>query len=175
MAADRRHPAVNDVYLTLVGASNTLADVQRRLDLEFRASYPDHANPAKLVGRVKRVQEEVAALKDLCRDLLAQKQELIDMMRTSLAAQRSATQRLLASSGLPLMTDDEEAAYTSLKQVIDEWTDQLKPMAGRFSLLCSSSLDFVMGNSLQLAVVSLAGGPDGENEDTNQILFSAIL
>jgi hypothetical protein len=26
------------------------------------------------VGRVKRVQEEVAALKDLCRDLLAQKQ-----------------------------------------------------------------------------------------------------
>lgn len=60
-------------------------------------------------------------------------------------------------------------------QVIDEWTDQLKPMAGRFSLLCSSSLDFVMGNSLQLAVVSLAGGPDGENEDTNQILFSAIL
>ncbi|KAF7007309.1 unnamed protein product [Triticum aestivum] len=148
MAADRRHPAVNDVYLTLVGASNTLADVQRRLDLEFRASYPDHANPAKLVGRVKRVQEEVAALKDLCRDLLAQKQELIDMMRTSLAAQRSATQRLLASSGLPLMTDDEEAAYASLKQVIDEWTDQLKPMAG---------------------------GPDGENEDTNQILFSAIL
>ncbi|KAM3364382.1 hypothetical protein ACQJBY_014619 [Aegilops geniculata] len=148
MAADRRHPAVNDVYLTLVGASNTLADVQRRLDLEFRASYPDHANPAKLVGRVKRVQEEVAALKDLCRDLLAQKQELIDMMRTSLTAQRSATQRLLASSGLPLMTDDEEAAYASLKQVIDEWTDQLKPMAG---------------------------GPDGENEDTNQILFSAIL
>ncbi|VAH27487.1 unnamed protein product [Triticum turgidum subsp. durum] len=175
MAADRRHPAVNDVYLTLVGASNTLADVQRRLDLEFRASYPDHANPAKLVGRVKRVQEEVAALKDLCRDLLAQKQELIDMMRTSLAAQRSATQRLLASSGLPLMTDDEEAACASLKQVIDEWTDQLKPMAGRFSLLCSSSLDFVTGNSLQLVVVSLAGGPDGENEDTNQILFSAIL
>lgn len=148
MAADRRHPAVNDVYLTLVGASNTLADVQRRLDLEFRASYPDHANPAKLVGRVKRVQEEVAALKDLCRDLLAQKQELIDTMRTSLAAQRSATQRLLASSGLPLMTDDEEAAYASLKQVIDEWTDQLKP---------------------------IAGDADGENEDTNQILFSAIL
>lgn len=28
----------------------------------------------KLVGRVKRVQEEVAALKALCRDLLAQKQ-----------------------------------------------------------------------------------------------------
>jgi hypothetical protein len=100
------------------------------------------------VGRVKRVQEDVAALKDLCRDLLAQKQvssdplpnprfpsssrsadpvglsslparpqELIDLMRTSLAAQRSATQRLLASSGLPLMTEDDEAAYGNLKQV----------------------------------------------------------
>ncbi|KAI5008319.1 uncharacterized protein LOC123425072 [Hordeum vulgare subsp. vulgare] len=148
MATPPRHPAVNDVYLTLLGASNTLADVQRRLDLEFRASYPDHANPAKLVGRLKRVQEEVAALKDLCRDLLAQKQKLIDMMRTSLAAQRSATQRLLASSGLPLMTDEEEATYTSLKKVIDEWTDQLKPMAG---------------------------DADGENEDTDQILFSAIV
>jgi len=144
----RHHPGVNDVFLTLVGASNALADVQRRLDLEFRSSYPDHANPAKLVGRVKRVQEEVAALKDLCRDLLTQKQELIDLMRTSLAAQRSATQRLLASSGLPLMTEDDEAAYGNLKQVIDEWTDQLRPMAG---------------------------DADGEDQDTNQILFSAIL
>lgn len=94
-------------------------------------------------------------------------------MRTSLAAQRSTTQRLLASSGLPLMTDDEEATYASLKQVspppqqkkthklgtghersdefvclllfmvqvIDEWTDQLRPMAGTFFWVCSSSLD----------------------------------
>jgi hypothetical protein len=47
MAADpsgRHHPAVNDVFLTLVGASNALSDVQRRLDLEFRASYPDHVS-----------------------------------------------------------------------------------------------------------------------------------
>ena len=32
------------------------------------------ANPTKLVARVKLVQEEVAALKELCRDLLTQKQ-----------------------------------------------------------------------------------------------------
>ena len=38
-------------------------------------------------------------------------------MQTSLVAQRSATQRLLASSGLPLMTQDDEAAYGNLKQV----------------------------------------------------------
>lgn len=44
-------------------------------------------------------------------------QELIDRMRTSLAAQRGAAQRLLASSGLPLMTDADEAAYANLSQV----------------------------------------------------------
>jgi hypothetical protein len=50
MAADpsrRRpeyHPAVNDVLLTLTNARGTLADVQRRLDLEFRAAYPDHVS-----------------------------------------------------------------------------------------------------------------------------------
>jgi len=70
-------------------------------------------------------------------------QELIDLMRTSLAAQR-----LLASSGLLLMTEDDEAAYGNLKQVIDEWTDHLKPMAG---------------------------DADVEDQDTNQILFSAIV
>lgn len=40
----RHHPAVNDVLSTLAGASNALADVQRRLDVEFRASYPDHVS-----------------------------------------------------------------------------------------------------------------------------------
>jgi hypothetical protein len=32
------------------------------------------ANPVKLVARLKRIQEEVAAVKGLCRDLLTQKQ-----------------------------------------------------------------------------------------------------
>jgi hypothetical protein len=40
------------------------------LDLRRRLQ----ANPAKLVARVKQVQEEVAALKDLYRDLLTKKQ-----------------------------------------------------------------------------------------------------
>ena len=106
MAADpsrrrpQHHPAVHDVLSTLTEARGTLADVQRRLDLEFREAYPDHvsilvtllrnrffpfladgirrrrlhANPAKLVARVKRVVEEAAALKEMSRDLLTQKQ-----------------------------------------------------------------------------------------------------
>ncbi|KAF0910544.1 hypothetical protein E2562_002986 [Oryza meyeriana var. granulata] len=152
MAADlsgrrpRHHSAVNEVLSTLAAANSTLADVQRRLDVEFRAAYPDHANPVKLVARLKRIQEEVAALKGLCRDLLAQKQELIDTVRTSLAAQRSATQRLLTSSGLPPMSEEDEAAYANLNQIIDEWTAQVSPETG-----------------------------DGKDEDTNQIFFSAVV
>uniref|UniRef100_A0A0D9V641 Protein FAM33A n=1 Tax=Leersia perrieri TaxID=77586 RepID=A0A0D9V641_9ORYZ len=143
----RQHSAVSDVLSTLAAANSTLADVQRRLEAEFRAAYPDHANPAKLVARLKRIQEEVAALKGLCRDLLVQKQELIDTMRTSLMVQRGATQRLLASSGLPLMSDEDEAAYANLNQIVDEWTAQVEPETSR----------------------------NEKAEDTNQIFFSAVV
>lgn len=152
MAADpsgrrpRHHPAVNDILSTLADANAALADVQRRLDLEFRASYPDHANPAKLVARLKRVQEEVAALKDLCRDLLTQKQELIDRISVSLVSQRGTTQRLLAASGLPPLSDADEAAQNSLDQVIDEWMAHMKPIVG-----------------------------EDKKQDANQILFSTVI
>jgi hypothetical protein len=38
------HPAVNDILSTLADASAALKDVQRRLDLEFHDSYPDHVS-----------------------------------------------------------------------------------------------------------------------------------
>ncbi|CAD6241978.1 unnamed protein product [Miscanthus lutarioriparius] len=120
-----------------------------RLDLEFRAAYPDHvsiflstapfladgirrrrlhANPAKLVARVKRVVEEAAALKEMSRDLLTQKQELIDQIRVSLMAQRRMTQRLLAASGLPPMSEEDETVHNSLNEVIQDWTAQVSPI-----------------------------------------------
>ncbi|TVU27931.1 hypothetical protein EJB05_19433, partial [Eragrostis curvula] len=40
----RYHTAVSDVLSTLANATTALADVQRRLDLEFRAAYPDHVS-----------------------------------------------------------------------------------------------------------------------------------
>ncbi|AQK55881.1 uncharacterized protein LOC100276200 [Zea mays] len=156
MAADpsrRRpeyHPAVNDVLLTLTNARGTLADVQRRLDLEFRAAYPDHANPAKLVARVKRLEEEAAALKEMCRDLLTQKQELIDQIRVSLMAQRGMTQRLLAASGLPPLSDADETVHNSLNEVIQDWTAQVSPITREIE-----DLD--------------------KKKNANQMLFSAII
>jgi hypothetical protein len=45
----RHHPAVNDILSTLADASAALNDVQRRLDLEFRDSYPDHVSTLLLL------------------------------------------------------------------------------------------------------------------------------
>jgi hypothetical protein len=69
-------------------------------------------------------------------------QELIDKMQTSLAAQRSATRRLLAASGLPPVSEADDAAHNSLNEVIDEWTAHVRPVTGRSSplqLFCFAS------------------------------------
>ncbi|XP_073010833.1 uncharacterized protein [Typha latifolia] len=152
--ADRRqqqhhhHPGIDDVMTVLTKASRDLAVVQRHLDQEFHRSYPDHVNPCKLVSRIKKIQEEVVSLKDLCRELLAEKQDLIDKARASLVGQRSSLQRLLASSGLPLMSESDEMAYTNLNQVLDEWTVQLRAKTGE---------------------------EKDTGEDINEMLFSAIV
>ena len=65
-------------------------------------------------------------------------QELIDRIHMSLMAQRSTTRRLLAASGLPSLSDADEAAHNSLNTVIDEWTAHVNPITGRFlCIFCS--------------------------------------
>ena len=65
-------------------------------------------------------------------------QELIDRIHVSLMAQRSTTQRLLAASGLPPLSDVDEAAHNTLNAVIDEWTAHVNPITGRFlCIFCS--------------------------------------
>ncbi|XP_008794383.1 uncharacterized protein LOC103710455 [Phoenix dactylifera] len=145
---ERRHQAVDEVLKVLSKASRDLAVVQRHLDLEFQRSYPDHANPCKIVARIKKIQGELVSLKELCRELLAEKQDLIDKARTTLVGQRSSLQRLLASSGLPLLTESDDIAYTNLNQVIDEWTAQVR---------------------------GKTGDEKNTDEDINQMLFSAIV
>jgi len=59
-------------------------------------------------------------------------QELIDRIHMSLMAQRSTTRRLLAASGLPSLSDIDEAAQNTLNAVMDEWTAHVCPVTGRF-------------------------------------------
>ncbi|XP_078156642.1 spindle/kinetochore-associated protein [Carex rostrata] len=143
------HPAVSDLMAVLSKANDDLTDVQHRLQIDFQQSYPDHVNPCKLVARVKKIQEEMVTLKELCRELLADKQDLIDKARASLIGQKNSIQRLLASSGLPPISESDEGAYANLNQIISEWSSHVR--------------------------AKRKDGDDSDSEDINKILFSAIV
>uniref|UniRef100_A0A1D1YI74 Protein FAM33A n=1 Tax=Anthurium amnicola TaxID=1678845 RepID=A0A1D1YI74_9ARAE len=145
----RHHPALDEVVSLLSKANRDLYAVQHHLDKEFQRTYPDHANPYKIVCRIKKIQEDLEALKEMCRELLAEKQDLIDKARVTLVGQRSSLQRLLASSNLPLISDDDGLAYANLNQIIDEWSAQVKAKTGEIH--------------------------DRHSEDINQMLFSSIV
>ncbi|CAL9136102.1 hypothetical protein MUK42_07261 [Musa troglodytarum] len=142
------HPAVDDVMKVLSRASRDLLLVQRQLDQEFQRSYPDDVNPCKIVARIKKIQEDLVSLKELCRELLAEKQDLIDKTRSVLVGQRHSLQMLLASSGLPSTSESDDIAYTNLNQVIDEWAAQVR---------------------------AKTGDEKDIGEDINQMLFSALV
>ncbi|XP_042443410.1 uncharacterized protein LOC122028627 isoform X1 [Zingiber officinale] len=142
------HPAVDDVMKVLSKASQELILVQCQLDQEFQQSYPDDVNPCKIVARIKKIQEDLVSLKELCRELLAEKQDLIDKARTVLAGQRHSLQLLLSSSGLPSLKESDDIAYSNLNQVIDEWTSQVR---------------------------AKIGDENGTDVDINQMLFSALV
>ncbi|KAJ6817780.1 uncharacterized protein M6B38_409130 [Iris pallida] len=143
----QHHPATDDVMKLMLKANHDLSLVERHLRQEFQATYPDHANPCQLVARIKKIQEEMASLKETCRQLLKEKQDLIDKAG-SLIGQRSSLQRLLAYCDLPLMNDSDDMIYTNFNQVIEEWADQMR---------------------------TKTGDEKGKDEDINQMLFSAIV
>ncbi|PKA49396.1 hypothetical protein AXF42_Ash016585 [Apostasia shenzhenica] len=146
----RHHPAVDGVMTVLSNANRDLSLVQLNIEREFQAIYPDHVNPCKLVSRIKKIQKELVELKDLCQELVKEKQDLIDQVRVSLFAQRSSINRLLASSGLPHIHDSDDIAYTNLSKVIDEW-------------------------KLQLRTTKAGDEKDVDEEEINQLLFSSMV
>ncbi|KAK4435730.1 hypothetical protein Salat_0736500 [Sesamum alatum] len=121
------HNQAVDGLLSLFSKANRdLSTVHNKLQKEFQQVYPDHANPMKLVARLKKIEEEMSSLKDQCRELLAAKQDLIDKARTLLVGNRTLLQRLQASSGAPVTSDADDLAFASFNQIIDEWTLQVK-------------------------------------------------
>ncbi|XP_047973409.1 uncharacterized protein LOC125215875 isoform X1 [Salvia hispanica] len=68
--------AVDGLLNLFTKANRDLSAVQNKLHKEFQQVYPDHANPMKLVERLKKIEEEMSSLKDECRELLAAKQVL---------------------------------------------------------------------------------------------------
>ncbi|PIN12461.1 hypothetical protein CDL12_14939 [Handroanthus impetiginosus] len=141
--------AVDGLMSLFSKANRDLSTVHSKLYKEFQQVYPDHANPMKLVARLKKIEEEMSSLKDQCRELLAAKQDLIDKARTLLVGNRTQLQRLQASTGVPVTSDADDPAYVSFNQIIDEWATQVRTKTGEEE-------------------------EPGSN-DINQLLFSAIV
>ncbi|KAL7608462.1 uncharacterized protein LOC111917283 [Lactuca sativa] len=143
------HQAVDGLVNLFTKANNDLIIVQNRLEKEFRETYPDNANPMKLVSRIKKIQEELPSLKEQCRELLSAKQDLIDKARTTIVGNRASLQRLQSSMGIPVTSDSDDPSFTNFNQVIDEWAVQVRSRTGD-------------------------EGHEG-SEDINKMLFSAIV
>ncbi|PWA97899.1 hypothetical protein CTI12_AA024930 [Artemisia annua] len=148
-SSDEHHNAVDSLANLFTKANHDLTLVHNRLDKEFRQIYPDNANPMKLVARIKKIQDELPALKDQCRELLSAKQDLIDKARTTIVGNRASLQRLQTSVGVPVTSDSDDPAFTNFNEVIDEWTVQVRSRTGDES--------------------------HEDSEDINNMLFSAIV
>ena len=62
--------------------------------------------------------------------------------------QRRMTQRLLAASGLPPMSDEDETVHNSLNEVIQDWTAQVSPITSKQSPpFCDRIIDMGIGDS----------------------------
>ncbi|KAL9439893.1 hypothetical protein AB3S75_018704 [Citrus x aurantiifolia] len=144
------HQAIDGLVNLLTKSNHELTMVQYKLDKEFQQIYPDNANPMKLVSRIKKVQEDLPILKEQCRELLAAKQDLIDKASAILVGNRNLVQRMQASLGIPIANESEDASFANFKQVIDEWTVQVR----------SRTRD---------------EDHDSNSEDINKLLFSAIV
>ncbi|KAJ0984915.1 hypothetical protein J5N97_003271 [Dioscorea zingiberensis] len=174
-----QHPAVGDVMRLLSKSNHELLIVQRHLESEFQRSYPDEVNPCKIVSRIKKIQEDMLSLGELCRELLAEKQDLIDKARANLVGQRSSLQQLLASSGLPLMSNSDDEAYTNLNQVIDEWTLQVRAKTGEDATKALEATNGTMleknEQTLRVAYAKSIHGPTAGAPQSSSLAAAAIV
>lgn len=143
------HQATDGLLSLFTKANHDLSMVHHRLEKEFQQVYPDNANPMKLVSRIKKIQEDITILKGQCHELLAAKQDLIDKAQRILVENRNLVQRMQPSLGISPSGEDD-AAFTNFKQVIEEWTAQVRSKTGNET-------------------------HDSDSGDINKLLFSAIV
>ncbi|KAF4386265.1 hypothetical protein G4B88_003482 [Cannabis sativa] len=147
---DEHHEATDGLENLLKKANHDLTLIQLKLDKEFQQTYPENANPMKIVSRIKKLQEDLFTLKDQCRELLSAKQDLIDKARTVIVGNRNSIQRMQKSMGLTQVDDSGDSAFENFNQIIDEWTVQVRSRTG----------DEINAS---------------DPEDVNKLLFSAIV
>ncbi|CAI0438580.1 unnamed protein product [Linum tenue] len=112
-----RNQSTDGLVILLMKAHHDLAAVQFKLEKEFQQTYPENANPVKLVNRIKKMQEEVSGLKEQCRELLAAKQELVDKARSIMLGNNNVIQRMQVSTGISPTTVDDPA-FADFNQMV---------------------------------------------------------
>ncbi|KAG0627700.1 hypothetical protein M758_2G221600 [Ceratodon purpureus] len=103
--------------------------VHQKLANEFEGTYPGNANPLKLLARTERLQDELPLLREECDKILAAKQNLIDLARTTLVKNRTLLRQLQGRAGLPVTSDADDPIYSSFVKTIEEWDQQVKANA----------------------------------------------
>ncbi|CAN6906224.1 unnamed protein product [Brassica oleracea] len=144
------HQAVDNLINVFARASRDLDAVHFKLDKEFQQTYPEHANPMKLIQRIKKLQEDVTFLKDQCLELLSAKQDLIDKAQTTLVGNYNLIQKINASLGESTNGDAADDALADFNQIIEEWTMQVRSR-------------------------TVGETEEADKEDINKLLFSAIV
>ncbi|OIW03087.1 hypothetical protein TanjilG_07239 [Lupinus angustifolius] len=143
--------AMEGILRLFTKANHDLCMLHHRLEKEFENVYPDNANPMKLVSRIKKLQDDILIMTGHCHHLLAAKQDLIDKAQTILLQNRNLLHRMQSSFGIPINTQqDHDDAFTNFKQIIEEWTVQVRSKTGDKT-------------------------HDADSEDLNKLLFSALV
>eukprot|EP00850_Spirogloea_muscicola_P004711 SM000020S06061 [mRNA] locus=s20:859702:861825:+ [translate_table: standard] len=93
--------------------------VAERLANEFDAAYSEHGvNPLRLLARIGKLQDGLWELQAECDEVLAARQDLVEVARLKILADRRALCNMQARAGLLVSSDDEDSAYQGLYQVL---------------------------------------------------------
>ncbi|KAF1885559.1 hypothetical protein Lal_00039390 [Lupinus albus] len=142
--------AMEGIVRLFTKANHDLNMLKHRLEKEFENVYPENANPMKLVSRIKKIQDDILILTGQCHHLLAAKQDLIDKAQTVLLENRNLLHRMQSSLGIPITPQQHDDPFTNFKQIIEEWTLQVRSKTGDKT-------------------------DDADSGDLNKLLFSALV
>eukprot|EP00850_Spirogloea_muscicola_P005165 SM000023S07621 [mRNA] locus=s23:495287:498822:+ [translate_table: standard] len=107
------------------------AFVAERLANEFDAAYSEHGvNPLRLLARIGKLQDGLGELQAECDEVLAARQDLVEVARLKILADRRALCNMQARAGLLVSSDDEDSAYQGLCQVLQACEQHAEPQRG---------------------------------------------
>eukprot|EP00850_Spirogloea_muscicola_P007020 SM000034S12774 [mRNA] locus=s34:598211:599360:- [translate_table: standard] len=75
-------------------------------------------NPLQLLARIGKLQDGLGELQAECDEVLAARQDLVEVARLKILADRRALCNMQARAGLPVRFDNEDSAYQGLYQVL---------------------------------------------------------